>query len=372
MVLPDLGTLSRTIYPASSITDVSLLCSLLDLSSGDPDVESMVWSPLSVHSSPLSFNKIAAFQEVVRTWKVVNLNHLPDVEPHESVISSGDISWATIEHLPIPVQSYSHNISSRLCLVAAIYNFFMARTSWALSAGGHNAHTNELVAYIYFHEAIRWSLSVRRELEDLRARPDTLISCEDLTNGVVSVLYLIGMCCPSVSWLQSVTQHLNHFGQEGLLNGKLLGRCLNTMYLFELHSGEDSATLLTRFPPPLSRVIPVLMPDIDSGGFTAFYARPCTTDGVGLSRYRPIGQARWGNCTQKSTAKPSNVEFFSDLDILQTPFDEWLGSRQTSEDWKAWLNTNEESDLALSTQDHIHGSRFVFDSEHSISESPLQ
>lgn len=130
-----------------------------------------------------------------------------------------------------------------------MYNFLMGRASWALSVGGHNAEMNELIAYIYFHDAIRWSLSSYAEVEHFRKNPGTILPCESLTDGLIPMMYMMGMCCPLISWLQSVIEYLSLLGQGGLMNGKLLGRCLNTMYLFELHSGDDSSSLLTRFPP---------------------------------------------------------------------------------------------------------------------------
>ncbi|CAM1508940.1 Fc.00g026790.m01.CDS01 [Cosmosporella sp. VM-42] len=254
-------------------------------------------------------------------------------------------------------------------LAGAFYNFFMARASWALVVGGENPDMNELLSFAYFYESMRWSFPVFGDLENPDTKPaDVRLPCETLASSLVPMLYTIGLCCPLATWLQSVIHHLNRFGQAGLFNGKLLGRCLNTMYLLELHSGADSSSLLVRFPPPTFRVISVLIPDTDGGGFSAFYARPGSTQGSeshGLSRYRPIGQVRWRNCLQKENTKPTNVEFFSESTTLSTPFAEWLGTRQVIHDWRDWFSPVE-FDLELATRDHIHGTRFVFDTDNDV------
>ena len=55
-------------------------------------MESLMWSPLNIHSLPISVTRIRTFQEAIQRWKTAHLSNLPGLKSESSLISSENVS----------------------------------------------------------------------------------------------------------------------------------------------------------------------------------------------------------------------------------------------------------------------------------------
>jgi hypothetical protein len=333
---------------------------LLDLADQDPAIRSLLWDPWALHATsydrPISSDTLLAFREQLVNWATTH-----DVfSQFGSLTLQGNLSncdWSKVDNLQLPPPPYT--VPSPLCLVACLHSFYMSRICWALSIIDHDrmATTFELYSYFYSYEVMRCISTINNgTIGVVNEKGEGYLPCESVRFGFVPMLHIIGQCCPRPLWLQYLMGQLSWLGREGIFDGRVLARSLNALYTFEMSNNLDSSSLLDRFPPPASRIVTVLLPELGGQSYVAFYAAPDNSDPkVTHRRYYPVGHARWVHVRRVGNSKP-DIEMYNDQRKFAAPFSrEWLSTLQVVQDWIAWANqTGFNLDRAL--RDHISGS----------------
>jgi len=344
------GTTNATVLPSL------MRQRLLDLVADSPDIEDLIWNPLTSHQRFVSPDTIYTFQSELRDWRNNNARELPQFQSEETVSTLSTFTWKIIDELAIPPRS-STPLSPEISIVAALYNFYMARTMWALSLLEQDADRYEIYAYLYFYEVMQLAGS----LIDAPGAPNgschSYVPRETLGVGLIPMLYFTGQCSPRPSWLRWTMEKLNQLGQEGLFRGQDLAKSLNGLFTFEMCNSIESPLLLDRFPPPTARVIVVLIPAEDGRHFVAYYAGPEPKKrGVrdGSVNYHPLGHAHWSSVLGDELAKP-DVEFYKSEQVPTAHFDaEWLLNQQECQDWITWSSLMD-FNIDLLLRDHVSG-----------------
>ncbi|KIW72680.1 hypothetical protein PV04_00858 [Phialophora macrospora] len=344
--------------PNPSTPSIGLQC-LLDFADMHPDVKNLIWDPLTMHERTVLPHRIITFQGQLNDWKLANSHIFPQFDAQ--ILGGPNVEWSCddIDMLPIPPRPYI-NVSSQLCLLAALHRFYVARTLWALSLlGGH--HDNErhyLAAYRHTYEVMRLVATVISNGEGVKNENSEYLACEALGIGLLPILHSLGQCCPGPTWLRWIMEQSSRLGQEGLFNGEIYAKNLNALHTFEMLSNLDSSSMLEHFPPPSSRVISVLLPGQDGQSHIGFYAGPESPghrQGDALPRYHPLGHARWTDIRRGGTTRPA-IEIYDEQRKLAQPFTRiWLLEQEVSLAWSAWsAEVGFSLDRAL--RDHISGS----------------
>jgi hypothetical protein len=351
VLTPSSTSTANTIIPPSI-----MLQRLLDFVSDSPDIEELIWNPLTPHQRSVSPDKIYTFQAEIRDWRNSNGHVLPQFESEATVSTLSNFTWNVIDELAIPPQ-LSSPLSPQMSIVAALYNFYMARTMWALSLLGHDSDRYEIYAYLYFYEVMQLAASLTEGLGAPKGRNYSYIPRETLGLGFIPMLYFAGQCCPRPSWLRWTMEKLNQIGQEGLFRGRDFAKSLNGLFTFEMCNSVESPLLLDRFPSPAARVIVVLIPAEDGRRFAAYYASPRPKNrgtGDGAFDYYPLGHAHWSSVLGDELGKP-DVEFYKSEHTLTTHFNhEWLLNQQETQDWITWSSLMD-FNIDLLLRDHVSG-----------------
>ena len=330
-----------------------LLQRLQDIAESHPEVQELVWDPLLLFEESVLPSQISNFLEQLSNWVLDNDHLLSEFEAQIFNKLNADCGWSFIDALPIPPRPYAAT-SSPLCLFAATHSFYMARIFWASSLLGdeHEREKHYLTAYCYLYEHLRATATIISNGEGVNDKGEGYLACETLDIGLLPMLHLLGQCCPRPSWLRWIMEQLIHLRQEGLFNGDVLAKSLNALYTFEMSNNLDSSSMLDRFPPPTSRVIAVLLPELDGQSYTAFYASPASRENA---QHYPIGHARWTNVRRGGTAKP-DIEMYSEQRKLLEPFTRsWVLKQRASQEWMTW-STHASFSLDRALHDHISGS----------------
>ncbi|KAH8806138.1 hypothetical protein F5884DRAFT_737842 [Xylogone sp. PMI_703] len=347
----------------------TLLQGILNLVSAKSEWEDLIWQP-PVDLTSVTSDEVRAFQMEIRSWKVKNNHVLPHLDSDGSIESSLDVMNSTIDELPIPPEP--HSITSvQICLVLAVYNFCMARTTWALILLGDGSERTERAAYLYFYEVMRYAATISNKLPH-KMGPQTLpddivlqnihksnseyealyVPCEVLRIGFLPILYITGQCTPQPKWLKWVIEQLKEIGQEGISSGQALAKCLEGLQSLELNRDINS---LDRFPCPASRIIAVLIPETDGHGFVAYYARARSGMHQSHILYHTVAQSRWSRRSHDDESQ-SNIEILDQTRTVTAPFTRyWLLHQPVSHQWMAW-SMDVQFDLDGALHDHISGS----------------
>ena len=360
MVHPHLNVVSPASTYTKPGTNSSHLQYLLDFADGHPEVKHLIWDPLTMYEGTVPSSVILAFQEQLGTWTLANNDIFAQFDSQTLESTQVERDWRAIDAFAIPPQPYA-TVSSSLCLFAAVYSFYLARTNWALSLlldDRCDRHIQDLDAYYYIYEIMRSVVTILANGEGVNDKGEGYLACETLGIGLLPIMHIVGQCCPSPTWLRWIMEQSSHLGQEGLFNGQVIAKSLNALYTFEMSNHLDSSSMLDHFPAPSSRVISVLLPEQDGQSYIAFYAgadyREDRYD-TGTLQYRPLGHARWSNVRRGGTTKP-DIEMYNEQRKVAEHFTrQWLLEQKACRDWTAWsANIGFSLDRAL--RDHISGS----------------
>lgn len=201
-----------------------------------------------------------------------------DDEPAMSSIP--DHTWDIINALPIPPRpQYFPSVNA--AVTAALYNCFMAHTMWLLSIIGSTktGHSPELSAYLYVYQNIRIAEGLLHNIRDDKVEEDQYFPSEAANIGLLPILYLSAQCCYSATWQQWIVDQLRYIHHEGIFNGEAFATCLDTLRSYQNTPGNNSLSdsqedvWQSRSPlgPPVSRIIPSLIPDPKGEEFLAYY-----------------------------------------------------------------------------------------------------
>lgn len=333
-----------------------MLQRLLDLVADTPDIEDLIWNPLTSHQRLVSPDKIFTFQAELRDWRNNNGQNLPQFESEATVSTLSTFTWKVIDELAMPPRS-SSLLSPQISIVAALYNFYMARTMWALSLLEQDSDRYEIYAYLYFYEVMQVAGSLIETPGAPNGRSPSYVPRETLGIGLIPMLYFTGQCSPRPSWLRWTMEKLNQIEQEGLFRGQDFAKSLNGLFTFEMCNSIESPLLLDRFPSPAARVIVALIPAEDGRHFAAYYAGPEPRKrgtGDDSITYHPLGHAHWSSVLGDELAKP-DVEFYKSDQTPTTQFDaEWLLNQPESQDWITWSSLMD-FNIDLLLRDHVSG-----------------
>lgn len=351
VLTPSSGSTATNMIPPSF-----MLQQLLDFLSNNPDLEELVWNPLTPHQRLVSPDKIYAFQAEIRDWRNSHAHILPEFEAEHTISTLSDFSWNVIDELAIPPR-LSLPISPQMSMISALYNFYMARSMWALSLVELDSDRYEIYAYLHFYEVMQLVASLTEGLGSSKGQMDNYIPRETLGIGFIPILYFTGQCSPKPSWLRWTMEKLNQIGQEGLFRGRDFAKSLNGLFTFEMCNSIESPLLLDRFPSPSARVIVALIPAEDGRRFTAYYASPTHKNrgtGEDAFAYYPLGHAQWSSVRGDELSKP-DVEFYKSDLALTTQFNaEWLLTQQEPQDWITWSSLMD-FNIDLLLRDHVSG-----------------
>jgi hypothetical protein len=324
-----------------------------------PDVKNLIWDPLTMHERTVLPRRITAFQEQLSSWTMANSHVFSQFDAQ--ILGDPNMEWSCddVDMLPMPPRPYT-DVSSHLCVLAALHGFYMARTLWALSlvGGHHDDERHYLAAYRHTYGVMRLVATIISNGEGVNDKGEGYVACETLGIGLLPIMHSLGQCCPSPTWLRWIMEQSSRLGQEGLFNGEIFAKNLNALYTFEMFSNLDSSSMLQHFPPPSSRVISVLIPAQDGQDYMGFYAGPEPPEhgrGDAMPRYHPLGHARWSNVRRGGTTKP-DIEIYDEQRKLAQPFTRiWLLEQEVSVSWTAW-SANVGFNLDRALRDHISGS----------------
>ncbi|KAJ5182498.1 hypothetical protein N7492_000114 [Penicillium capsulatum] len=334
---------------------VLLLQQLLDMGSMDGEIKPLIWCPVAAHRKLMPESKILAFIEELRKWKARNSILFHKLGVDEAVSEPVNFDLARLADATIPPPS-SSNLPREYCLVLALYVFYQARLSWALSIYKDGDRSLELDAYHFVYQLLRF---VTTALND----PDTHsqqipFGCEALRIGLSPMLFLAGQACPKPNWLRWILFELNRIGREGVCNSKAFSSSLEVLSTLEKRQKrEPEWPDVEYFASPHRRVISVVFPDLDGRGYETYYAQ-ARADGGEDSResHIPLCTARWSSFV--NDGRPSVIKC-DEIDV-DVPFSDWVMNRPLVKSWAQWL-TFSEFDLSRTLHDHINGSRLLLD-----------
>jgi hypothetical protein len=311
----------------------------------------------------MALAKIYWLQQKLRAWRDANKSILlplaSDTAESNEVNFQGDSFL-----LPPPLYSTTtlYDNSATLC------SFLLGRTFWLLSIleGGVDTETHKRLAHLHLYETLRFAATdgACKAIPPSNRSPrcSSPLPCEDLENGMLSMLYIVGQCSPEPSWLLWITQLMKHCGRQGLYNGLVYAASLETWHSFEVNNGLLQEDLQLRYPEPSSRTISVLIPDANGTDFITYYAKPAEMDDFlmrndGLMYYL-LGDAHLSRRLPDGHIEQS-VHIYQQhgLDTeLFTP--DWLRSQSICLEWQH-RSLQVEFDLNRILQDHMNGGQFL-------------
>ncbi|EHK47733.1 uncharacterized protein TrAtP1_012116 [Trichoderma atroviride] len=357
-----------TVSEEIPVTPTSLRQNLLSILA-ESGLEDLIWNLVPRYSKSMALAKIYWLQQKLRAWRDANKSILPPLA--SDMADSTQLNFQEDPFL-IPPSLYStttlYDASATLC------SFLLGRTFWLLSIleDGVNTKTHKRLAYLHFYETLRFAATDGAckaiPPSNRSARCSSPLPCEDLENGILSMLYIIGQCSPEPSWLLWITQLMKHSGRQGLYNGLVYAASLETWHSFEVNNSVLQEELQLRYPEPSSRTISVLIPDANGTEFITYYAKPAEIDDLLMSNdglmYYLLGDTHL-SCRLLDGHIEQNVHVYhhQDLDMeLFTP--DWLQSQAICLDWQH-RSLQVEFDLNRILQDHINGGQFLIPSNTS-------
>ncbi|KAL6903195.1 hypothetical protein GGI43DRAFT_433266 [Trichoderma evansii] len=343
-------------------TPTSLRQNLLNILA-ESGLEDFIWNLVPRYSKSMALAKIYWLQQKLRAWRNTNKSILPPlvsdmVEPKEVNLQED------LFLIPPPLFPTKTPYDSS----TSLYSFLLGRTFWLLSIleSGENIEAYKRLAFLHFYETLRFAATdgaCKAILPKNRsAKCSSPLPCEDLENGLLSMLYIIGQCSPEPSWVLWIIQFMKHSGRQGLYNGFVYAASLETWHSFEVNNSVLQDDLLVKYPEPPSRTISVLIPDANGTDFVTYYAKPAGIDELLISNdglmYYLLGDTHLSRRLPDNHVE-QNVHIYHQqgLDIeLFTP--DWLQSQTICLDWQH-RSLHVEFDLNRILQDHINGCQFL-------------
>lgn len=351
-----------TVSEEVSRTPTSLRQNLLNILA-ESGLEDLIWNIVPRYSKSMALAKIHWLQQKLRAWRNANKSILPPLasdmaEPNE----------VNLQEDPFLIPPPLYPTTTPYDTSTALYGFLYGRTFWLLSIleDGVDTETHKRLAYLHFYETLRFAATdvacKAIPPSNRTANCPSPLPCEDLENGILSMLHIIGQCSPEPSWLLWIIQFMKHSGRQGLYNGLVYAASLETWHSFEAKNSVFQDDLLVQYPEPPSRTISVLIPDANGTDFITYYAKPAGIDELLISNdglmYYLLGD------THLSRRLPDNHieqsvhiyhEQYLEMELF-TP--DWLQSQAICLNWQH-RSLQVEFDLNRILQDHINGGQFL-------------
>jgi hypothetical protein len=330
-----------------------LLQQLLDIGSMDGDVKPLIWCPVAAHRKLMPEEKIDGFIKKINEWKATNRLLFHNLGVDEALSEPVNFDLAILASIPIPPPPHA-NLPRDFCLILALYVFYRARLSWALSIYNEGESNLELDSYHFTYQLLRFATTALDS--PLSSSDDIPFGCEALSVGLSPMLFLAGQSCPRPTWLRWILFELDRSGRGGVCNSKAFASSLEVLSTLEKRMGrEPRRPDVEYFNPPHRRAISVVFPDLDGRDYVTYYAqaRPGGVTDTQES-HTPLCIARWASSA--NGGRPAVTTCYG----TDVPFSEWVMDQPLVKEWAQWL-TFSEFDLNQTLHDHINGSRLLLD-----------
>jgi hypothetical protein len=342
-------------------TPTSLRQNLLNILA-ESGLEDFIWNLVPRYSKSMALAKIYWLQQKLRAWRKSNQSILSPLAS-----DTAELNDTNLQEEPFLIPPPLFPTTTKYDASAALCSFLLGRSYWLLAIleGGVNTETHKRLAHLHFFETLRFAATdgtckaIAPSNRSSRCSPP--LPCEDLENGMLSMLYIIGQCSPESSWLLWITQLMKHSGKQGLYNGLVYAASLETWHSFEVNNSVLQDDLL-QYPEPSSRTISVLIPHANGTEFIAYYAKPAEMDDLLMSNdglmYYLLGDTHLSRRLPNGHIEQSvHIYHQQGLDMeLLTP--DWLQSQAICLDWQH-RSLQVEFDLNRILQDHINGGQFL-------------
>lgn len=345
-----------------SQSSFQLLHTLLDIASSHSDVESMIWGHMPLWLESMSELRIRQVQASLNNWAKTHQPILCQFSSNKNGLprTSDELD----SRYPLPPTPLTPAMSSIVSPASALYYFFMGRTMWALALlADDHAQLHEQLAYAYFYEALR----IAQFLISNRTTPpiahSRYVACETMEPGLLRMLHMIGQCSPGSSQLRWIAQLMRGLNNEGLAHGCVLADSLDAVHSFEVDNGPLSTPEQDhRYCPPLRRVVSILIPEADNGGFQCYYARRDHRVDAGVDSsmgFYQLGVTRLGYAPRSpsnaQTAGSNTPEGDATARRESKPLTwDWLRSLPVMQGWQRRCESGQFS-LDQALQDHMNG-----------------
>lgn len=328
-----------------------MLQQLLDIGSMDAEIKQLTWCPVGVNLRPIPESKILVMIECLRDWKAAHAILFHRFMVDEALSDAVNFNFAALDKLPIPPSPHP-SLPKDYCLALALYAFYRARLTWALSISNHGDSNLELDTYHFIYQLLRF-VQTATDSPPSTAQYSPL-RCEALRIGFSPMLFLAGQSCPKPTWLRWISFELDRVGQEGVFNNKAFASSLDVLSTLEKRVDRDLGPPgVERFSSSTSRVLSILFPDMDGRVFVTYYGEARDRDADGGNLYSPLSIARWSAFVNEG--RPVVNAFDGDRG---TVFSEWVLGQSLVREWVQWL-TFSEFDLNQTLHDHMNGGRLL-------------
>ncbi|EHK17302.1 uncharacterized protein TRIVIDRAFT_205900 [Trichoderma virens Gv29-8] len=333
---------------------------LLNLLS-ESGLEDLIWSLVPRYSKSMALTKIHWLQQKLRAWRNSNKTILLPLAS-----DTADPDEANLQTFTIP--PLLHETATPYDASATLCSFLLGRTFWLLSIleNGQNSEAHKHLAYLHFYETMQFAATEGAFKANLpnssSSQNPAALSCEDVENVALPMLYVVGQCSPQPSWLLWIAQLMKHVGRQGLYDGLVYAASLETWHSFEVNNSLLRQASLERYPSPALRTISVLIPDAIGSHFIAYYAKPAGIDGLLMSNgdlmYYLLGHTHISHRpADNQIEQDTHVYHQQGLEMeLFTP--DWLQSRAICLEWRQ-RSLQVEFELDRILQDHINGGQLL-------------
>ena len=313
------------------------------------DLTRPILIPLNSDVTLLDSVQVNAFQAELRRWRNMSGDLFEDCDEEPIMPSLPSSSWASLDELSIPPRPQYFS-SVETAVTVALYNCFMAHTMWLLSITTNTSHPCETLAYSYVYQNIRIAEGLLSSSPNRKVDEERYFPSEALNIGLAPILYLSAQCCYSPAWQQWIVDKLRYIGQEGLFNSEAFATCLSILTSYQktektnvLGDKDDAWQSKSPLGPPVSRVIPTLLPDPDGKQFTGYYMRhprgrhnPSTFTNPSLE---VVGRATWRVEESDSTEQKRSVDIQTSQRTVKDLSDNRTEIEVQSNRWEALFRT---------------------------------
>ncbi|KAL7947558.1 hypothetical protein V8C42DRAFT_288913 [Trichoderma barbatum] len=326
-------------------------------------LEDLIWNLVPRYSESMALTKIHWLQQKLRAWRNSNKSILLPLAS-----DTADPEETNFEVLAFTMPPPLHETTTPYDASATLCSFLLGRTFWLLSIleGGQNTEAYKHLAYLHFYETLQFVATERAFKATFpsgsSSQNPASLSCEDIENCTLPMLYVVGQCSPQPSWVLWIAQLMKRVGRQGLYNGLVYAATLETWHSFEVNNSLLQKGSPEQYPDPALRTISILIPDAVGSHFITYYAKPAGIDGLLMSNdglmYYVLGHTR-------ITYRPANGQIEQDTQVyhqqglemeLFTP--DWLQSRPICLDWQQ-RSLQVEFELDRILQDHINGGQLL-------------
>lgn len=338
---------------STSSAPLHMLHYLLDIASADFKIKQLIWSPVIGHLEDVPTEKVLAFDRLLEDWRKAHERTFQNFQVEDLQKGDFEFTLENLDNLQFPPDSHP-TLSRDHCLAFGLYAFYRGRLAWKLSLLNYEASQNEIKAYQYFYQVLRFYRTYTESPADIGSTP--ALTCEALGLSITPMLFLIGHCCPNPSWLQWIIHQLNQLSREGLYSPCTFSKNLQFLLSLEKCVKQYSGSrVVERFSVSSARILAMPLPDASGRKIVSYYAQPQSSGslrrGQGKQKFYPLCVATWA-CSES----PPTIETYDGMD---QPFDEdWLLDQPLVREWVDWSHVSG-FDLDQALRDHINGSELL-------------